>query len=326
MLGNAHAQLDDIGVLLQGGASDATALTRAYLSPLATGLSAGFNSGWNGSARPRKPLGFSIELRTSLAFVPSNRQTFDINSLGLTNLRLQAGEDNIAQTIAGSDSDGPVLDIIGGDPGMEQILGNIQLPTGTGFNFAPAPMLQAGLGLIRSTDVTVRYIPETDIGDFGNIGLIGGAIKTEITDWFPAGKLLPVDISLQIGITQVDLTANLDAAGGDNQEVEISNNSYVVNALVGKSLPFISLYAGVGLQGGSFDVDVVGDFDVETVVGGIRQVNTISDPISFSEDSEVNGHLLGGFRLKLGFLSIFVEGTVSEYSTINGGIGFGFRN
>lgn len=323
---NSHAQLDDIGTLIRAGSADATALTRAYLRPLATGLSTGLNSGWNTSAAPRKLLGFSLEIRAAAAFVPDNRQSFDINSLTLTRLALQPGESSTAATIAGSDDDGPVFDIFDGPAGARTDVGDLQLPPGTGYSIVPAPMIQAGLGLIKSTDVTVRYIPETSIGDYGDIALVGAAVKTEITDWFPAGKLLPIDISLQVGFTNVDLSADLDAPGSDDQKVTTTSSSYVVNALVGKRLPIISLYAGLGIQGGTFDVDVTGDYDIPTSLGGMPQTTTVTDPISFSIDSDVKTHLLGGFRLKLGFLSIFAEGTVAEYSTVNAGIGFGLRN
>jgi len=318
----AFAQLDDIGEFLRAGTEDAERLTRAYLSPLPTGLSTSLNSGWNGTAAPRKTLGFSIDVRVAAAFVPDSDQDFNLNEIGLQNVEPADQLEFIAPTISGDDGDAPTVNLFAdtGVGGRQQI-GSFELPSGSGVSLVPAPMIQASLGLIKDTDITVRFIPETDLDDYGDISLFGGSVKHGINQWLPGGNLLPVDISLQAGFTQVELNANLDALGGNDQRVETTTNTFVLNALVGKTLPFISIYGGAGIQSGDFEVDVLGDFEVQTIAG----TTTITDPISYTEDSEASVHLLGGVRFKLAIFNIYAEGTVAEYSSLNAGIGFSFR-
>jgi len=324
LLGNtsAFAQLDDIGEFLRAGEADAEKLTRAYLSPLPTGLSTSLNSGWNSSAGTRRPLTFSFDVRVSAAFVPDSDQDFNLNELDLENVRPADQREFIAPTISGDDEGAPTVNLFAdtGNGGQQQI-GSFDLPGGSGVSLVPAPMLQAGLGFFKHTDVTVRYIPETDLDDYGDISLIGGSVKHEITQWFPGGNLSPVDISIQAGISKVDLNANLDALGGGDQKVETTTNTFVLNALIGKSTSFASFYAGAGIQNGDFEVDVLGDFEVETIAG----TTTVSDPISYTEDSDAGIHLLAGLKFRLAIFSIYAEGTLAEYPTLNAGIGIGFN-
>lgn len=180
-------------------------------------------------------------------------------------------------------------------------------------------MIQGNVGLIKGTDITVRYIPETDIGDYGSISVVGAGIKHGLNQWLPGGKLLPVDISVMAAFSQTDLNATISSSA--EQFVNTTTETFVFNALVGKKLPFISAYAGVGFQTGTFNLDMLGDY---TVGSGPAQ-ETFTDPVSFSSDSDAAIHALAGAQFKLAIFRIFAEVTLAEYTTYNAGIGIGLR-
>lgn len=341
--GTVYAQLGDIGAFLRAGADDATILTKEYLKPFPTGFGTGLNAGWNEEAAPKKKLGFSLQIRSSLALVPSSDQEFDISTLDLSNMEVAAGENPITPTIAGNDSPGPEIIVSDGNGNQ---LGSFNMPEGTGFAFVPAPTIQASIGLIKNTDITVRYFPQTDISNFGSFGVLGGAIKHDITQWLPAGNVLPVDISVMFGYNKIDVDADLslDDNGAtrdpndpnltsnpnpdfSTQEVVTDTETFVLNAIVGKSLPLISVYGGLGYQKATFDLSMNGDYPVPSynpLTPGDDYV-VISDPIAFSMDSETSVHALAGFRFKLGFLAIYGEATLANYFTANAGVGLSFR-
>lgn len=305
----AKAQLAEIEAFLNAGSDNATALTRAYLKPLPTGLSASLNSGWTTKAAPTKTLGFSIQLRMAVAAVPSSGQSFDASTLGLTGITVSGAS---SSTISGDNSSGQVLNLPGGQ--------TLTLPGGSGFEYVPTPMLQGNIGLIKGTDLTLRYIPEISNDDYGDISLFGAGIKHDLTQWIPGGKLLPVDITLMGAFTNIQMNANLEFnAGATDQRVETTTNTFVINALVGKSLPFISVYGGLGYQKGEFELDMLGNYDI----GGGQ---TLSNPVSYTEESDAALHALAGFQFKLGPIRLFAEATAAEYTTFNGGIGIGLRN
>ena len=84
----SHGQLKEIEKFLDAGGDNVDALTKAYLSPLPNGIISGLNSGWTTKAKPTKSLGFSLQLRASVATVPSVEQMFDASSIGLEGLSL----------------------------------------------------------------------------------------------------------------------------------------------------------------------------------------------------------------------------------------------
>ncbi len=311
-LASAQAQLDEIEAFLESGPENATKLTRAYLKPLPTGLATTLNSGWTTKAAPTKTLGFSIQIRGAVAAVPSSGQTFDASDLGLQNIAVTGAE---SSTISGSDQSGQTLSST--DPGNTF---SFTLPGGTNFSYVPTAMIQANVGLIKSTDITLRYIPETELGDYGKFSVIGAGLKVGINEWIPGGKLLPVDLSVMGAFSTVDLSADLEFnPGATDQVVETNTNTFVLNALVGKTLPFISGYAGVGYQKGTFELNMLGDYDL-----GGGQV--LSDPVSYEDESDAGFHALAGVQFKLGPLRIYAEATAAEYITANAGIGVGLRN
>ena len=296
--------LGDLDQLFSANAADVETLTKAYLNPLATGFSTAINSGWVTKAKPTKKLGFSVQLRAGFTSIPSSAQTFDVNNLDLTgNYRI---EGNTSYTINGDEKSGqqlfPIVD------GVESPT-PITMPKGTGFNGVPAPMLQANVGLIKDTELTARYIPVTNIGDFGDLSLTGIGIKHGLNQWLPGGKLLPIDISIMAAYTTLSLNADINS----NQSVETTTDGFVLNALVGKTLPFLSAYGGIGFQTGSFALD-------------IEQGGLLSESISYTQDSDAAIHAMAGFQLKIAILRIYVEATMAEYATVNAGIGIGLRN
>lgn len=307
----ANAQIEEIKAFLESGETNATLLTRAYLSPLPTGLGAGTNSGWTTKAKPTKTLGFSLQLRAAVAQVPSGGKTFDASTLGLQNVTVTGQS---SSTISGSGDNGQTISDQGGNF-------SFQVPGGTNFSYVPVAMIQGNVGLIKSTDLTIRYIPETNLEDYGSISVVGAGIKHGLNQWIPGGKLLPVDLSIMAAFSKTDLNGdlNFNANATTDQVVESSTNTFVVNALVGKTLPFISVYGGLGYQKATFELDILGNYDI----GGGQ---TLQDPVSYSQDSDAGIHALAGFQFKMGPIRIYAEATAAEYFTANAGIGIGLRN
>lgn len=336
----AFAQIGNIGELIRTTKGDAEKLTRAYLKPLPSGFGADINSGWFLNAKPHKKFGFDIQIRGAVALIPSSDQTFDVAELGLERIRLADSESSsLSPTIGGEDNQGPLVVFEDQDGDS---LGSFNLPSGTGYNLVPAPMLQASIGLVKNTDLTARFIPKSQTDDI-EYGMIGFGVKHGINQWLPGGNLLPVDLSVMAGYTNIDVTGKIDerpepgtqpnpfsedaiTADFENQEAQITLNTFTIKALVGKSLPFISVYGGVGYETSTLDVDVVGDYPVSTQVGNFGEFyDVISDPLGYEEDGNNKFSLLAGANLKLLFFNIFGEFTLADYSVFNAGIGFSFR-
>ena len=307
-----HGQLKEIEKFLDAGGDNVEALTKAYLSPLPNGIITGLNSGWTTKAKPTKTLGFSLQLRASFATVPAVEQIFDANTIGLEGISVSPGK---SSTIAGENINGQILTLPDNS--------TLTLPSGINFPYVPTPMVQANLGLFLGTDVTVRYVPEVDLQDFGSVDLLGVGIKHDLNQWIPGGKLLPVDLTVMAAYTQFNMSIDLEFnQGAQGQRVESATQALVTNFLIGKTIPLLSAYAGIGYQLGDFELNMLGDYIIGS---GVRQ-STLTDPVSYTQSYNGGIHLIAGAQIKLALFRLFAEVTTAEYTTFNGGIGIGLRN
>lgn len=331
-----HGQFSNIGELVEGGEEDLQTLMQAYLKPLPSGLGSNLNSGWNLQAAPHSTLGFSIQVRGALAMVPESGQKFDLNDLTLNNIRPDDPNNTVSPTISGADSDGPVV-VLEDNDGNE--VENFTLPSGTGFNYVPSPMVQASVGIIKDTELSLRYIPTIEQQGV-SFGMRGFGVKHGINQWIPASAVLPVDISVLAGFTNINIDGKLDVQPDpgstpfnpedadkdfDNQEAQVSVNNFTMQAIVGKSLPIISVYGGIGYETSTTNADLVGNYPVSVQNEAVNQYEVITDPVSYSQDGNNTMSLMAGAKAQLLFFNVFAEYKLANYPTLNAGVAFSFR-
>lgn len=343
-----NAQLGDAGEILKAGSADANILLKNYLDPFGKGFGASMNTGWFTSASTHKKLGFDLSFNVGVATVPSSGLTFDASNIGLTTLEVINGS-SVTPTINGDDNTDTELGIYFTNPvtNQDEILTQFDMPAGIGFEYVPAPMVQASVGLIKSTDVSLRYIPSTDLGDFGSIGLVGFGFKHGLNQWIPGGKLLPINISLQMGYTQlamdvpfdvnpesgVDVKNDFASTTWDGQGLELTSNAFTTNIIVGKTLPFISGYVGLGYETSSTSIATAGSYPITSVNDTYhpvtdpqtKKIEKIDDPIDFTIEGDNSVRAFAGIQVKLALIKIFANYTVANYSSLNAGFGITFR-
>lgn len=352
----AHAQVGDIGRILQASTNDANILVREYLKPFGSGFGAGLNTGWTNTAQPHKTLGFDLTVSSGLAVVPSSDKTFDVTQLGLQELELESGP-SILQTINGAEdvqtSSMAAYQDIDNDGQQEKIFG-FDMPDGTGFGYVPAPQLKLGIGIIKDTELMLRMVPKVSVQDYGTFKQFGVGAKHGINQWLPGGKLLPVDLSLMVGYTNQTLTSDFTVTGEDvvtdpsstenpyanqteiwdGQQAEIKSDAFTIDALVGKTLPVISIYGGVGFESSSLSISTPGtyptigenpDYQSDPANEKPLIVKTIDEPIDVSLEGKNSVHALAGFRLRFAIFHISASYKLAKYSTLNAGFGISFR-
>lgn len=344
-----QAQIGGMGKLLQVGLEDAEKLTAAYISPFANGFGATMNSGWYNSAKSHKLLGFDLTFTTSVAFIPESAKSFDVAGLGLSSNAQITSSGSISPTVAGAKN----ADIVGllyskEVLGVPTTLVEFDLPKGTGLGFIPAPMISLGIGLVKDTDIKVRYIPTVGLGGYGDLGLWGIGIKHGLKQWIPVLRKIPVfNLSLQGGYTQFNMGSNLnfqpnpswdDRTTGisfDKQRFDLSVKSFTANVLVSADIPVITFYGGLGISSTNTNLAFKGYYpipDLDDTTGEVYISNeTIGgkDPLNISiknkSGSSVLPRLNAGFKLKLAVITIHADYTYSDYSVVTAGLGISFR-
>lgn len=351
-----QAQIGDAGEILRAGASDANLLMENYLKPFGAGFGADLNSGWVNTARAYKPFGFDLRANASVAIVPSSDELFSVTGLAFQELELLDGS-STTPTINGDDfSDtrlGKTFTYTDGNGNQQtEELFSFVMPEGIGYPYVPAPMVQLTVGVVKDSDISLRYFPTYEVDDVGSIGLFGIGVKHGLNQWLPGGDALPVDLSVQLGYTKLSLDADFDvqpnidnetevpsgyeagAARWNGQGVEFEATGFTGNVLVGKTLPIISLFGGLGFQSSSVSIKTPGNYPLvipnenyDPLDSNSKQkvVDSVASPIDFDLDGENSIHALAGFRIRLAILTISGSYTVAKYPVANVGVGISIR-
>jgi len=342
----AYSQIKNAGEILKAGTGDANILLREYLKPFGNGFGADLNTGWISSARPLRKFGFNLRASVSASYVPVNDRFFDVSELDLNTVRLLNGPSQ-TPTLFGDDTETSTLGatFFNSTTQQEEELFSFEMPEGSDFHFVPAPMAQLSVGLPGHTQVILRYSPELTFNDdfeFSMFG-IGGMVGL---NQLLFNNRLPLDLSIQAGVMGLNANAGFNVqpdvnentanpfpdSHWDGQAIDFDSSSFTVNFIAGKKFSILSLYGGIGYQSASTDISTEGEFPIIVPVendngtGATQEVQSISAPIEFTLDGENNAHLLGGFQLKLGIISISADYTFAKYSTLRAGVGIIFRS
>jgi len=313
----------DVGSLFVSGPADATKLINAYFDPLYKGLGLGLTDGWTNTAKSKGFLKFDVRVSASASFVPQAGRSYDVNTLGLGNIKPAPGASSIGPTAFGDDHEGGKMQIYtsSGTPTGKFF----NLPQGVGFHVVPALQIQATLGLPKNIDVTLRAMPKIKLGsDLGSLSMIGFGAKVELLPLFMGStteKLFPVDVAIAGGFTQYkyDLPLDINNTGNSNQRIDAKFNGVNFDAIVSKKILFFTPFASVGYQTSNTNLKALGTYQFTD--GGTNA--TYVDPVAVKQTDidGVRGSL--GFQLKFGFFKFYTSYTQAKYSVVNAGFGFG---
>jgi hypothetical protein len=333
----AHAQGDGISQLLKTAPGDATKLINAYADPLFKGFGTGLNNGWTNTAKTKGLLHFEARVSVSGVFVPSGDKSFDVTTLGLNNnIRPVPGSPTVTPTIGGSNNATPATLGVYNDQNIK--VDEFKMP-GRVTPIIPAPQIQLTAGLIKSTDLTLRFIPKTKLSDnIGSVGMIGFGLKHNIMDDIfggVGGKLVPFDLAIAAGYTRFNYELPLDVKPSGNRvpdaasatKTDFSNqrfeghfSGFNVQAIISKKLVFFTPFAAVGFNTAKTDVGLRGNFPVSN---GLATYTVYTDPVNINKNSISSFKLDAGFQLDMAFFKFYASGSIGQYKSVTAGIGIG---
>lgn len=329
---------------LKGGVDNGMKIFESYLSPWARAFGAGLNGGWYNTAKPHKFGGFDITVTASVAMIPDNANTFDLNTLGLENIRFANPNETIAPTAAGSKGSGPGMIYYETIAGSDVDLATFYSPAGNNTSFIPVPMIQAGVGLPLGSEISFRFTPTIPILD-GEFGMWGLGLKHSIMQYLPGDKILPLDVTLFGAFTKLGGNTPIEVlpTSYDNytaaynspeafagQEVSASVSSWNIGVLGSFSLPIITFYGGLGYASSRTLIEILGDIPTpEGDPGTMSAIYTDSGVLSNIEGVDIQDfsglRANVGLRFKFAVFTIHADYTRAEYNVFSTGLGVSFR-
>ncbi|WP_342647304.1 DUF6588 family protein [Mucilaginibacter sp. CSA2-8R] len=333
-----EAQSDGFAQLLKAAPGDAEKLLNAYATPLFKGFGTGLNNGWTNTAKTKGFLHFEVRVSASGVFVPTADKSFDVTQIGLTgNIKPIPGSSNITPTVAGDNGMTPTT--LGIYSNNNVLIDQFTLPKRI-TPVIPAPQIQATIGLVKSTDFTVRYIPKTKIStDLGSVGMIGFGVKHNIMNDIFTGlsrQLAPFDLAIAAGYSRLNYELPVEVRPGagkvpdaasasktdfSTQRIEGHFSGFNIQAIISKKLLFFTPFAAVGYNVARTNVGLLGNFPVSNA---IATYTVYTDPVNININSINNVKVDAGFQLDLAFLKFYASGSLAKYKSVTAGVGLGF--
>lgn len=321
LTGIAQTNIDQ---LMAGGLEDAEQFTKNYVAPASDALISNLSSGWFNTAKGKNFGKFEISIMGNGTLIDNGPKTFNLNTADYNYLHFQdpnVHQMDVATALGKNDPDlNMVIDYEDQNGNMAEL--EVPLPQGigkVGVNILPSAYLQASVGILRGTEVKLRYVPKVEMEGV-KTALYGVGFQHEITSWLAKNPLL--HLSILAGYTKFDGSYNLEDNAivmGNTKKLTTSIDSYVLSGIVSTNLPIINFYGALSYYGGQTSTGLEGDFHINE---GVLGSQTITDPFSFTQKSDgVKGTL--GVILKLSFFRLHADYSFENYNNLSVGISFG---
>ena len=329
--GTSYAQISNnlFEEFLFSGKEDANLLLGQYMLPGMKGLGYAINSGWYTTAKPHETFGFDITLSYVNAIVPVADQSFEFVQSDYNFTYLGSGPTTLPTLMGGLSSSTLDISLDGGQtflPGYDApdgVAETINKVTLTSETAVPTPIIQVGFGLIKGTEIKVRWLPNIDQDGFA-FNYFGLGAMHSLSQWLPVFKDIPVDISAFVGWTTISASYVIPA----NPAMEMINpratadiNTFTYQLIASAHVSVLTGYVAVGYDNFNTNFKMLGTYDIS--VPGIPLI--LEDPIDLNQSGNSGFRSSCGGRLKLSIITLTADYTLREYNTLTLSLGFSVR-
>ena len=129
-------------------------------------------------------------------------------------------------------------------------------------------MVQLGVGLIKNTELKLRFFPSVSTDDF-EFKFFGVGIMHDFKQWTPGISHLPFDASGFIGYTKLTAQTKFatesisSSVGGENQAAGYEIKSLTLQVVASKKLSILTVYTGFGIYSTKSSLKMTGTYVIE---------------------------------------------------------------
>jgi len=341
-IGYVDAQADFEGTL-RAGPKDAGTYLQNYMEPGVLSFANGLASGWVNTAKTHKILGLDLTVAANIAAIPDEALSFAFSGSNWSNLIIDSGSDLLPTFVGGPSntqlklradaeiSDGQGNSILyTSESSPFGAADGIDLENDLGVEFAglPTPTFHVGIGIVKNTDLKIRFIPSFKSDNF-EFNMFGIGVMHDIKQWIPPLKLVPIDIAGFFGTTSMNVKVNYNFSSTGNDKIEVQDgstefkvSSTTIQILASKKLAILTPYISIGYNIVSSNLDVLGTY---TYTNDIGQSIDLVDPVTLDFGGGSSPRATIGARLKLLILTLHADYTFQEYRTFSAGVGISIR-
>jgi hypothetical protein len=312
--------------IVKGNASNGNYLAQGYFSPALKAFGTGLNQGWYTTAKVHKPLGFDLTATVSGVMIPTSEEFFMVHNKNLQGgLSLVADHEGNTVTAEGSGSVPTVFGPRSTQSGFDY--NGVDIPGVRGFslkdkvkvNFLPVPIYSIGLGISKSTELKVRFLPTIQADHRrSEINMLGVGLLHDVKHYIPGLRMAPIDLSLFAGFTRLNVDSQI---GNSTQRGEFAVSSTTTQVLISKKLGPFTLYGGAGYDFINSSIRIKGHYDLNN---NGQNDDGETNPIHVKATTS-GPRATAGFRLKFAVFTLHGDYTIQNFSTFSTGFGINVR-
>ena len=340
--------------IFQSGTKDAENYLNEYMKSTLLAFGQTQNTGWYHTAKTHKLLGFDLTVAFNGAFMSESDKTFVFNNNNFNTFKhgtvqsiassmpaikefIPSANTVTLPTFIGESDESKISelhftqDLTYNDGTQNRTTkvsaGKLKIP-GTGYGDIPGitgvglPTLTLTLGLVKDTDLSIRYFPSVSVDGYST-GVFGMGVKHNIKQWIPVIKHIPLDLSGFFAFSNLNLGTKVN-----NYDVDFGINSWTLQVIASKKLLFLTPYIALGYSQSSYSLSTSSDFEVQAPI--VKNDGTI-----MTEPKLINSKIsdsAGSVRATLGLsvkllwvLNLNAEYTLANYNTASVGLGITIR-
>lgn len=336
MLTAVSIKAQDIGQIVAGSTADANKYLNNYLEPFGKGEILNMGRGWFNTAKVHKTLGFDVSVSAQLAIVPNDKLNFIFNNSDYSTFKLKSGASSATvQTFVGDKTFQTIT--VNTTVNGKNVNYDFNTPTGVGDDMkkaigtvaVPLPVAQLSVGLIKNTELKLRYFPKTNFSGT-EVGVFGVAVQHEFSNYLPFLKKVPfLHLSGLVGYNSMTTSYDLTGKGvaGSNQKAELNLSAVTVQGIASVKLAMFEVYTSLGYTSGKADANLKGSYTFtykDNTNPLLTYSATVVDPVALSYNNSGVSNTWG-LRLNLFFLKVFADYTFANYNGAGAGVAFSFR-
>ncbi|MFP4228594.1 MAG: DUF6588 family protein [Salinivenus sp.] len=282
-----------------------------YAQPITDALGANLNAGLFrpmevGSRGPIPTMNVSVGVTAMGGFTGGSETAFPLDQD-----RVQTDDgrtltitypDGTLPTAFGEETSPGTMVISDGDPATPDE--TLKLPPGLwNTSIAPLALVHLGAGTVFGTDAQVRFVPKTDIRDYGSVSLFGLSVRHSLSQYVARA---PVDVAVQGAWHTVSFTGGAEAPA-----LDVDASGWAVNAQVSKGLRTLPVTVYGGLQYEQFGLDA--GYEFRTISG--------TSTVAFAQDAATTVRAVAGISSRLSVLQLNLDYSLGANNALSAGVG-----
>jgi len=313
-----NAQPQDLGTILKK-VSPEYAIN--YLQPFASSFGMNLNSGFIGGYAPSSYSKIPIHPHFYVGFKAVGTFLTDVDKVFSLAYNAPA-LDNAGNSIIDPGT-GQVVNAVYQANNVPTVFGNTSAPVihGTYYlggaqqstqmttiggiwdtKISPLAMPQIGVGTIYGTDLMIRALPKIKIGDYGEIGYFGFAVRHSVSSYL---KKIPFELAAQFGWQTFGVTSPTSG----NKFIDA--NAWMVNVQAFKRIKIVGIYGGIQYENFTMDVNYV-----YNEPGTNKPI-----PVAFSENGANKFRFMAGANVYIGPVVFNLDLAIANKFILSAGLG-----